>query len=225
MATNIFSKLLRGSPFAPLQEHMAKVYACVKELVPFFAAVTQEDWDTAVTIQKTISRLEGEADNLKKNLRLNLPRGIMLPVSRRDLLEALTMQDKIANKAKDVAGLVVGRRMSFPVNMRSLLNNFVTRNIDAVGQAQKAINELDELVETGFDGHELDVVEEMIIKLHEIESDTDRMQVELRATLLAQEKDLPPIDVIFSYTVIESIGEVADRAERVGSRLQLMLAR
>jgi uncharacterized protein Yka (UPF0111/DUF47 family) len=36
---------------------------------------------------------------------------------------------------------------------------------------------------------------------------------------------MPPIDVIFLYKVIDTVGELANYAQRVGSRLELMLAR
>jgi uncharacterized protein Yka (UPF0111/DUF47 family) len=39
------------------------------------------------------------------------------------------------------------------------------------------------------------------------------------------EQDLPPIDAIFLYQIIDMIGELADLAEGVGGRLQLLLAR
>jgi uncharacterized protein Yka (UPF0111/DUF47 family) len=39
------------------------------------------------------------------------------------------------------------------------------------------------------------------------------------------ESELNPIDVMVTYRMIEWIGELADLAERVGSRLELMLAR
>ncbi|HBP75141.1 MAG TPA: phosphate transport regulator, partial [Alcanivorax sp.] len=37
--------------------------------------------------------------------------------------------------------------------------------------------------------------------------------------------ELPPVDVIFLYKIIEWIGDLADRAQKVGGRLQLLLAR
>jgi predicted phosphate transport protein (TIGR00153 family) len=148
-----------------------------------------------------------------------------MAMSRIDLLETLTMQDRIANKAKDVAGLMLGRRMTFPGDVGPLMLDFVKRCVDASAQAQTAINELDELVETGFYGREVDLVESMIIKLDEIESDTDKMQVEIRASLFAMEKELSAVDVIFIYQIIEWVGDLADLAQRVGNSLEIMLAR
>lgn len=220
----IFS-MFGTSPVRPMQQHMAKVQACANELIPFFEAALAGDWDKAAEVQKSIADKEGAADELKRELRLNLPSNLMMAMSRRDLLETLTMQDRIANKAKDIAGLMLGRRMTFPDNVATLMFDFVKRCVDASAQAQTAINELDELVETGFRGREVDLVESMITRLDEIEGDTDKMQVAIRSKLFEMEKDLPPVDVMFIYRVIEWIGDLADLAQRVGSRLEIMLAR
>ncbi|GBF31068.1 hypothetical protein MnTg04_01021 [bacterium MnTg04] len=50
------------------------------------------------------------------------------------------------------------------------------------------------------------------------------MQSELRARLFELESGLPPINVMFLYKIIDLTGEVADYAERVGRRLELLLA-
>ncbi len=219
------SGIFGSSPVSPLQKHMAKVYACATELVPLFNAVINEDWDEVARLQKLISDLEREADVLKKALRLNLPKGLFMPVSRQDLLEVLLMQDKIANKSKDIAGTILGRHMTLPDPIQEDYIRFVERCVAACKQARKAINEFDELVETGFSGREIDIVTEMITKLDSIESETDTLQAEIRSKIFSIEKDLPPIEVMFLYKVIEATGDVADRAQNVGSRLQLMLAR
>ncbi len=220
----VFS-MFGSSPVRPLQQHMAKVQACVQELIPFLEASLAQDWTQARQVQQRIAVLEGEADGLKKELRLHLPRGWMMPMSRRDVLEALRMQDQIANKTKDIAGLVIGRRMLFPPEIGDKLLEFSRRCIDATTQAQRAINELDELVETSFRGHEVELVEKMINELDAIEADTDTLQVEVRDLLFAKEKELYAVDVMFMYNIIDWIGDLADLAQRVGSRLQMMLAR
>ena len=224
-AGGYMSGIFGSSPVDPMQEHMAKVYACASELVPLFNAVINEDWDLVKQQQQKISKLEQEADVLKKTLRLSLPKGLFMPVSRQDLLDVLLTQDKIANKSKDIAGIIVGRKMTLPAVIHEDYIRFVQRCIAACKQAKKAINELDELVETGFSGHEIKIVSDMITKLDDIEHDTDTLQSEIRNKLFKIEKDLQPIDVMFLYKVIEWTGDVADHSQRVGSRLQLMLAR
>lgn len=220
-----FFNLFGASPVRPLQRHMGKVRECVSQLVPLFEAVIAGDRARVDAIQERISQLENEADDLKHDLRLHLPRGLFLPVDRRDVLEVLTMQDNVANRAKDIAGLIRGRKMSFPEPLAPELLAFVKRSVDACRQAEKTVNELDELVETGFGGGEVELVQNMIKELDRIEKDTDGMQVRVRAALFEMERDLPPVHVMFLYRIIDWIGDLGDRAQRVGSRLQLMLAR
>ncbi len=223
--SNYLYRMFGSSPVRPLQQHMAKALDCVAQLVPFFEAVIAADEEGMRRIQEKIVALEHEADVLKKELRLHLPKGVFLPVSRRDLLDLLTVQDELANKAKDIAGLMLGRRMTIPEPLASRFLEYVRRSVDASLQARKAIDEFDELLETGFRGNEVRLVKKLIKTLNKIENDTDVLQVALRAALFEIEKDLYPVDVMFLYKIIEWVGDVADLAQRVGSRLQLMLAK
>lgn len=225
MPPNPIMQLFGTSPVRPLQQHMAKVMECVSELLPLFEAVLARDLDAVDAVQKRIAILEDEADDLKRELRLHLPRSFFMPVDRRDLLEVLTMQDNIANCAKDIAGLIKGRKMTIPDELAARYPDFVKRSIDACAQAQEAVNTLDELVETGFKGAEVDHVQGMIDELDRIEKETDNIQVEIRGSLFAIERELNPIDVMFLYRIIDWTGEIGDRSQRVGSRLQLLLAR
>jgi predicted phosphate transport protein (TIGR00153 family) len=100
----------------------------------------------------------------------------------------------------------------------------VNRNIDAAKQARKSVRELDELFTAGFRGAEVVLVEAMIEELDRIETDTDDRQAALRSSLYTIEKSLDPVDAMFLYKVIELTGEIADMAERVGRRLELLLS-
>ena len=204
---------------------MEIVDEAVQQLPLFFEAVLEGDHASAKEVYKKIRKLENKADTLKKKLRLHMPKSLFMPVARRDLLELLLVQDKAANQAKDIAGLIVGRKMEFPERLAALLPDYVKRCAEACKQAKVVINELDELVETGFAGREVNVVASIIHELDSIESDTDKLQVKARAALLRIEKDLHPVDVMFYYKVIEGIGEVADISQRVGSRVELLLAK
>lgn len=217
---NIFAK----SPLKPLQKHMVIIHRCVSELVPFLNSVLAADWDTAEEHKQNIMQFEAEGDNMKKEIRLHLPTSLFLPMSRSDLLGLLTEQDKIASKAKHIAGLVFTRRMQIPEEIKTDFTKFYVRCIDASELAKQAINELDELVETGFKGKEAKIVENMILELDTVERDTDNMQVSLRELIFNIETKLNPINVIFLYKLIDWTGELADRAQHVGQRLESLLA-
>ncbi|WP_444995948.1 TIGR00153 family protein [Aliikangiella sp. IMCC44359] len=217
--------LFASSPMKPMQTHMLKVQECVGKLPEFFDAVIAQDWDQVDTLQKLIRSIENEADELKKELRLHLPNGLFMPVGRTDLLALLSSQDKIANKAKDIAGLITGRKMIIPPGICEDMKGYLSRSIDASLQASKAIQQLDELLESGFKGREVKIAEEMVLKLDEIENDADVIQIKIRRKLFELEESLPAVNVIFLYKVIDWVGDLADLSQQVGARLELLLAR
>ena len=172
--------------------------------------------------REKIVRLENEADEAKKQIRMQLSQALFMPVARADLLDLVLVQDKIPNLARDVSGLVIGRKLAIPDVLQEPFLEFVSRNVDAAKGARKTIRELDELYETGFRGTEVDLVRGLISELDQIENETDVLQAKLRRILFGIEKDLSPIDVMFLYKVIESIGDIGDMAERIGRRLELL---
>jgi|TARA_B110000116_G_C16670812_1_gene506137 predicted phosphate transport protein (TIGR00153 family) len=221
---NVLANIFGSSPVKPLEKHINIVYRCAKQLHGFFVASIDGDWNKAMTFRDEIARLENSADDVKKQIRLSLPKSLFMPVPREDLLELLLVQDKIANRTKDVSGLVIGRKLQIPPQIADQFLEFVDRNIDAAKQARKSVRELDELFTAGFRGAEVDLVSGLIEELDQIETDTDDKQAALRGVLFEIEKSLNPIDAIFMYQVIELTGEIADMAERVGRRLELLLS-
>ncbi len=222
--TNVLSGIFGSSPVQPLEEHIDIAFRCAKQLKAFFSAAVSGDWETAGAVREKIDALEHEADRLKKDIRLHLPKSLFMPVPREDLLALVLVQDKIANRAQDVSGIVLGRKMQIPGRIAEQFLDFVDRNIAAAKQARKSVRELDELFTAGFRGAEVDLVAGMIEELDRIETDTDERQAQIRWALYEIEKELDPIDAMFLYKVIELTGEIADMAERVGRRLELLLA-
>jgi len=221
---NLLANIFGSSPVVPLEKHVDIAYRCTRELVEFFEAAVAGNWEEATEIRRRIEDLENEADDLKKEIRLHLPKSRFMPVPREDLLELLLVQDKMANRAKDVSGLVLGRKMEIPPQIAEHFLQFVQRCVDAAKQARKSVRELDELFTTGFRGAEVSLVSSLIEELDRIETDTDNIQARLRKDLFAIEDDMKPVDVVFLYRVIELTGEIADMAERVGRRLELLLS-
>ena len=223
MAT-ILANIFGSSPVQPLETHIEIAYRCARKLRPLFEAVIAGNWDKALEVRAEIEALEHEADDLKKEIRLNMPKSLFMPVPREDLLGLLLVQDKIANRTKDVSGVIIGRRMKIPEALADKFVEFVDRNIDAAKQARKSVRELDELFTAGFKGAEVSLVADMIEKLDQIETHTDEQQTTLRTALFEIEKTLDPIDAMFLYEVISLTGEIADMSERVGRRLELLLS-
>ena len=151
----LFTKLFGRSPIAPLQDHMKVSAQCAAQLLPYFEAVFLEDWESVQAEYNKIRDLEDKADNIKREIRINLPKSLFLPVSRSDLLELLHMQDRIPNRTKDIAGLVLGRQMPIPETVRPLLKEYLEVSVSTTTFALQALEELDELIVSGFSGREI----------------------------------------------------------------------
>ncbi|MCJ8299202.1 MAG: TIGR00153 family protein [Pseudomonadales bacterium] len=213
------------SPFKPLLQHILQIKACVELLIPFFEAANHQQWSQAQDIRTEIIKLENRADKLKRDIRLSLPTGLFLPVARVDLLELVSVQDHMANSAKDISGVIIGRRLQIPLPIQNTFMTYLALCIDATKQATQAISELNYLLESSFSGPEVTFVQGLIRQLDTTERETDGLQVKLRAQLYVLEDQLNPIDVMFLYTIMVWVGDLADTAEKVGARLELMLAR
>ena len=223
--SNSISNLFGKSPIRPLQEHMQLVVACASQLEPFFEAVIVDDWKGASDIFDKIADDENRADELKKQFRLNMPKSLFMPMSRGDLLGILAQQDNIANATKDICGIVLGREMDIPSVLQSDFIAYVKSAIETCEKALKAIDELDELLETGFTGQEVKFVKKLIRDLDSQEQKVDKRERKLRHRLFKIEAEMPPVHVMFLYNVIDNIGGVADTAEQVGNQLELLLAK
>jgi uncharacterized protein len=223
--TNPIGALFSRSPIGPLERHMEKAQNCVMLLGDLLEIGLNGDWGEAQKIGDKIIEAEQQADEIKRDIRTSLPKSIFLPVARTDFLELLRAQDRLANRSKEIANVLLLRKMLLPEQLTTPLRNYFETARVASEQAKKAINELDELLETGFGGKEAEFVESLIDELDQIELKSESSQLQLNSLLYQYEQEIPPVDVMFLYKLIDLIGDIAEISQKIGSRLLLMLAK
>ena len=219
------SDLIKKSPFGPIQKHMEKAKASADELLLFLGSVIDLDWKKAIQSRKKIVDLEHDADALKAETRGLVPKSIFLSVPREDILELVKRADEIPNTVKGISGLMIGRKMEIPTEIASTFMQFATEAAEICKVASNATNHIDELFQFAFGGNAADEMQKLIHQLDILEDHCDETEIMLRSQLFVIEKNLPPIDVIFLYSVINKIGELADIAEQVGHRISLIASR
>jgi hypothetical protein len=219
------SELISKSPFGPIQVHMEKSKQCAEELLVYLDAAASNDWNKATTSRQKIIQLEKDADELKAETRDLLPKGLFLFVPRGDLLDLIGLADEIPNTIKDVSGLMYGRKMIIPSQISTSFKEFSTEAVSAVTTASAAIDQLTEVSRLAFGSKASNELDKIIASLDSQEREIDQLEVVVRQQLFDIEKDLPPVDVMFLYDVINKIGQLADRAEQLGHRLTLIAVR
>jgi len=216
-------KLVGRSPIGPMQEHITAAVVCAKEIIPLIEAMAAGDTSAIRERRAEIDRLEHAADDIKHQIRSNMPRRMMMAMERRDLLDILDFQDSIADVAQDIAELVDQRDMHLPATLVGPFQALAIRSVQACEYGHRIINELDELVETGFGDREVARVEEMIAELGRIETETDSLLDAACRALFAMESELG-LATLYWHQLLLWIADLADYAERVGNRLRLLLA-
>ena len=216
-------KLVGKSPIGPIQKHMHVAVLCAREVIPLLEAMAAGDDEAIRERRAEIDRLEHEADQLKHEIRSHMPRRFMMAMDRRTMLEILDYQDSIADVTQDIAELADQRGMHLPEPLKEPVLSMAQSGMSACEQGQRIIDELDELVETGFGEAEVARVDEMVRELGRLESQTDAELDRAARALFAMESELG-VATVFWHQIILWIANLADLSERVGNRLRLLMA-
>ncbi|HFB68217.1 MAG TPA: TIGR00153 family protein [Calditrichae bacterium] len=220
---SVLANLFRKSPFTPLQTHMERVVKCVHRMQDLYDAHFQGDFEQVNKLAEEISELEHLADIAKNEIRNNLPRGLFLPVNRGDLLEILSLQDSIADKAEDVAILMTLKPLPQIEPLKEDMKNFMLKNIEAVEKTHDIIREMDELLESAFGGTEAEKVIRMVEEVAFMEHEADIMQHKILKELFSMEETLSYSSFYLWINILQTMASLANLAEKLANRVRMLL--
>jgi predicted phosphate transport protein (TIGR00153 family) len=220
---SLLGNLFGASPIRPMQRHMEAVLSCAREILPLFEDMVAGRSEAFPEHRKRVDALEHKADDIKHEIRSKLPKRLFMAFERRDMLEILDHQDSIADRAQDIAELVEQRKMVVPESLAEPMLDLVRKVISTCEHAGQVIQELDELVETGFSGREVERVEGLIKVLNNLESETDELAERVQRKLFEIEDSLG-VGTVFWYELIGWVARMADHAEKVGNRMRVLIA-
>lgn len=225
MPTTIsFKKLLGGSPFPPLKKHMKLASKCVEQVPVMLMALFDDDEKALEEARGKVFELESQADEIFDSLSSSLSQSKFLPVHRHDVIAVLREQEEIADTAQDIAGLLV-IHLDVTGDLREPLLTLANKSLEAVHKALEVIRMLDALVETGFKGPDLDRVYELIDEVSRSEDGADMLGIDVVNRLYEHHRESDAVSTIFTYQLARWLGELADHAELVGSRMRMLVAR
>lgn len=216
---NLFGR----SPFAPLMAHMEKVKECVMLLPSLFQAIKDQNQDEVERIANQISDFEHQADLGKNDIRNHLPKSLFLVVDRSHLLEILSIQDSIADKAEDVAVLATLKKLTFDPSFQDDFTLFLQKNIEAFTAAHNIIRELNELLESSFGGIEAEKVRAMVEKVAFLENEVDLMQRKLLRDLYSCEERMSYSTFDIWQKIFERTASLSNLSEKLGYRIRMTL--
>lgn len=216
-------RLFGRSPFAPLQSHMESVAGCVHKLVELFDAVESGDTNKVEQIANEISEIEHTADLIKNDIRNHLPKSLFLPIDRGNLLEILSLQDRIADKAEDAAILCTLKEIQLLPSFKEDFRVFLTNNIETFDGVFLIIKELTELVESSFGGIEAEKVRSMVDAVAFKEHQTDLIQRKLLKNFFKSEDQVSFSSFYQWQKIFECIASISNLSESLAYRVRMTL--
>ncbi len=224
-STSPLSGLLRRSPFKPIQEHYAMVFSCICVIPVLFDALYRKDLELVKEYAEQIDKIETEADKLKSSFSLNLPTSLLMPVDRKDLLSLISIQDSIADTVEEIGQILLYRDMVVPDELKELLDELLEGTMEISSDAKQMIEKLDQLLEVGFGGKQMEKVSEIIAGVRRSEHNIDNIVHRTRRVLFSVEHKLDPVSVIFWYKIIAHLAAISDQAENMADRVLLFLSK
>lgn len=217
------AKLFGKSPFSPLQNHMKKVGSCIKKLSEIFEQIEKKKFDNLETLITELSKLEHEADQTKNDIRNHLPKSIFLPIDRSELLDILSVQDCIADKAEEIGNLLIlcpNDSFSF---FTKTFEEFFKKNIDAFWAARQIVKEFDELLESSFGGIEAQIVREMADQTSFKEHEADVLKTKVRKEFFNNANNLSPPTFYIWTKLIDDISSISHISESLANKIRMIL--
>ena len=225
MATTLnFSKLFGKHPFKPMKRHMklaAECAACMPEVVDAFLL---KDDVRLRAAKERVGLLERDADAIYAEIQDRLPSSIFTPVARRDLLDVLDMQEAIADRAEDIAGMLADLPLEVPGDIHEPMRRLAASCVTATNGAREIVKLIDLLLHTNFKGPNVELMKQQIQDVLVMETDTDAICYEITHALFAHRDDLDALSIVFLYKVVGWLDDLADFSEQLAVRSRILLA-
>lgn len=172
------SLLFGKSPFSSLQHHFSLITASMKMLSQAVALYCAHQ-PIPETLLQELEKHHRTTDAFKRTLPYQIPKTMLMGVERREVLDLIGIQQRIATQIVRLAHFIALLPSKFPAEFHLQLSNYLMLAEQAFHTTQKVIVDLSPLKESSFGGIEAKKVMEMIEKAAEIHLHIQSLQFQL----------------------------------------------
>lgn len=193
-------------------EYVEKVFSRFGEGMKIW--LEDGDIEEAKELAGEIRKLEGRADDVRREIERELIGGALLAHSREEIMELINGVDKLANAGEASMNFAALQEIEIPEDLKPLVIDIVDRTLEIMDHVHKGVVGL-------MEGKEEEARE--ATKAIEIgEGDVDDIELDFIRRLFATELDLAEKILLRQY--LETLVEISDRAEDLSDRLDTILA-
>ena len=218
-----FFKMFMTSPFEGLQEHAEKVKECAwafqQAMECYFAAKCK----TFEEFRQEVTRIESQADAIKRRIRGHMPKRTMMPISNFLVFRYLKEQDEVLDRMEDSLDWISYRAESrIPQELEKDFALLVDAVIDPIEELNRLVVEA-RLYFKKFSEKQRVVVKNIIHKLRQQEHEADSYEDTIKKKVFNMEADA--VTIFHLVTLAETIGSIADHAQNAGDMMRAMLSK
>jgi len=195
-------------------EHFALVEECLNRFRDCLLAYLEiGDIKEASELAFEVHKIEGKADDARRQVEIELLKGVLLPQSRRQVLRIIEEVDRLANAAEAILDFTLLQCISIPDSLKPFAIEITERSVAMLSDLREAIRLLLES-KAGVTVHTTAIEKQ--------ESEIDHIERKFIRDLFLM--DLPLAEKILVREFVEELVEISDRAEDLSDLIEISLA-
>lgn len=213
---NLFKKESKVEEYSKV--HVEMVYECLNQLKILMKNYYINDYKSIDKTVEEISRLEHEADEIRRKMEIEFFKGAFLPFDREDRIVLAEAVDSVADMTQETGYGICLSRVHFPDKFTDNFSDLTNSVYVTVSALKKCIELLDE---------DLGEALTMAHEVERLEDDVDKIERKILKKLYESYKN-EEIDILthieLKSTVLR-LGNIADRAENASDRVPIIVAK
>ncbi|SMC18754.1 hypothetical protein SAMN02746041_00519 [Desulfacinum hydrothermale DSM 13146] len=215
--------IFRKSPFEGLLRHAE----LIREAGPLFKmavlAYLDESFEDFEKYHNKVIVVESEGDTVKRNIRGHLPKGILMPVDKFQLLWYLREQDKILDSTQDALHWLSYRNTQIPDEYVDDLLLMVEKITNVLKSIHPLVLAAESYFQSFSENHRA-MVKSAIKQIREYEFESDQVERKLLSDFFNYPFD-NPTTAFHLVRLVEYMGDISNHAQNAGDMMRAMIAR
>jgi predicted phosphate transport protein (TIGR00153 family) len=218
----LISSIFCKSPFEGLQKHADKVKECAHLFREAVVCHMGQECKRLNLLAEQVARMESEADDIKRNIRNHLPRGILMPVDKFQFFQYLGEQDKVMDEVEEALFWLSFRPAGIPAELAADIHHLVESVIPPIEKLPELVTFAREYFKSRSKEQRIRM-KSLIRDIRQYEREADHLERELKFKIFTTIKDA--LVVYHLVRLIEHIGAIADHAQNASDRMRTMIAK
>jgi predicted phosphate transport protein (TIGR00153 family) len=213
---NIFKKESQVEQYS--KEHVDMVYETLNQLKILMGYFYKNEFDKIDKKVDVISKLEHDADDIRRKMEIEFFNGAFLPFDREDRIILAESVDSVADMCQETAFGICLSRIHFPKGYIDDFSEFIDSIYETVIALKKCIELMDEDLGKALQkAHEIERLEDEVDKIER--------KILKRLYISYKNQEIDILTHIEIKSTVLRLGNIADRAENASDRVPIIVAK